>query len=211
VPLLRWNHRCLFSFRVVVDPILQHVFRREAPDSNRKQLYQEELPILATHGSVVTGLRHDCDHRQRNWKAKFMAFFSLRLTASCLKKAVLASGLLLISAQGMRLQTARSSCTRVTRMHVKSRNPSPRSYFAKVESKKVKSKLITSRDSFRESRAVSFGPLHLRAGDLRARPSPSYPSAGSTPRPVTHLTPRLSHVTPDTPVVPSSIGQKCLT
>ena len=102
VPLLRWNHRCPSSFRVVVpDPILQHVFRREAPvDCNRKQLDQEELPILATHGSVVTGLWHDCDPRQRNWKAKFMAFFSLRLTASCLKKAVLASGVLLISAQG---------------------------------------------------------------------------------------------------------------
>ena len=98
----RWNHRCPSSFRVVVpDPILQHVFRREAPvDCNRKQLDQEELPILATHGSVVTGLWHDCDPRQRNWKAKFMAFFSLRLTASCLKKAVLASGVLLISAQG---------------------------------------------------------------------------------------------------------------
>jgi hypothetical protein len=37
---------------------------------------------------------------QGNWKAKFMAFFSLKPSASCLKKAVLVSGLLLTSAQG---------------------------------------------------------------------------------------------------------------
>src|ERR1700686_2685965 len=36
---------------------------------------------------------------QGNWKAKFMAFFSLKPSASCLKKAVLVSGLLLTSAQ----------------------------------------------------------------------------------------------------------------
>ncbi len=37
--------------------------------------------------------------RQENWKAKVMAFFTLKPSASCLKTAVLASGLLLISAQ----------------------------------------------------------------------------------------------------------------
>jgi hypothetical protein len=37
---------------------------------------------------------------QGNWKAKFMAFFSLKPSASCLKKAVLVSGLLLTSAPG---------------------------------------------------------------------------------------------------------------
>src|ERR1700720_2698902 len=37
---------------------------------------------------------------QENWKAKVMAFFSLKHSASCLKTAVFASGLFLISAQG---------------------------------------------------------------------------------------------------------------
>jgi hypothetical protein len=46
------------------------------------------------------GPRHDCDRGKENWKAKVMAFFSLKPSASCLKTAVLASGLLLISAQG---------------------------------------------------------------------------------------------------------------
>ena len=56
----------------------------------------------ATRGSVVivAGPRHDYEYGQRNWTAKFMAFFSLKPSASCLKKAVFASGLLLISAQG---------------------------------------------------------------------------------------------------------------
>jgi len=71
-------------------------------DCNRKQLNQEKLPILAARGSVVmiAGPQHDCDHGQGNWKAKFMALSSLKSIASRLKKAVLASGLLLISAQG---------------------------------------------------------------------------------------------------------------
>jgi hypothetical protein len=41
-----------------------------------------------------------CDRGEGNWKAKVMAFFSLKPSASCLKTAVLVSGLLLISAQG---------------------------------------------------------------------------------------------------------------
>jgi hypothetical protein len=40
-----------------------------------------------------------CDRGEGNWKAKVMAFFSLKPSASCLKTAVLTSGLLLISAQ----------------------------------------------------------------------------------------------------------------
>jgi hypothetical protein len=36
---------------------------------------------------------------QGNWKGKFMAVFSLKPSASCLKKAVIASAILLISAQ----------------------------------------------------------------------------------------------------------------
>src|ERR1700720_103893 len=41
-----------------------------------------------------------CDRGEGNWKAKVMTVFSLKPSASCLKTAVLASGLLLISAQG---------------------------------------------------------------------------------------------------------------
>jgi hypothetical protein len=40
-----------------------------------------------------------CDRGEGNWKGKLMAFFTLKPSASCLKTAVLASGLLLISAQ----------------------------------------------------------------------------------------------------------------
>jgi hypothetical protein len=49
---------------------------------------------------IIAGPQHDCDRGQGNWKAKFMAFFSLKPSASCLKKAALASGLFLISPQG---------------------------------------------------------------------------------------------------------------
>jgi hypothetical protein len=44
--------------------------------------------------------RHDCDRGQGNWKAKFMAFFFLKPSANCLKVALFASAILLISAQG---------------------------------------------------------------------------------------------------------------
>ena len=59
-------------------------------------------PHRATRGSVViiAGPQHDCDRGQGNWKAKFMAVFTLKPSASCLKKAALASGLFLISAKG---------------------------------------------------------------------------------------------------------------
>src|SRR5208337_4971007 len=55
-----------------------------------------------TRGSVViiAGPQHDCERGQRNLKVKFMAFFSLKSSASCLKKAVFASGLLFFSTQG---------------------------------------------------------------------------------------------------------------
>jgi hypothetical protein len=57
------------------------------------------IRTAATRGSVViiAGPRHLWEE---NWKAKVMAFFSLKHSASCLKTAVLASGLLLISTQG---------------------------------------------------------------------------------------------------------------
>jgi hypothetical protein len=46
------------------------------------------------------GPRHTCDRGKRIGKRKSWAFFSLKPSASCLKTAVLASGLLLVSAQG---------------------------------------------------------------------------------------------------------------
>jgi hypothetical protein len=60
-------------------------------------------PHGATCGSVViiAGPRHDCDRGQGNWKAKFMAYFTSKPSARCLKKAALASGLFLISAQAL--------------------------------------------------------------------------------------------------------------
>ena len=60
------------------------------------------IRTAATRASVViiAGPRHHCDRGEGNWKAKIMAFFSLKPSANCLKTAVLASGLLLISAQG---------------------------------------------------------------------------------------------------------------
>ena len=48
--------------------------------------------------AIIAGPRHDCEW-QGNWKGKFMAFFSLKPSTSCLKKAVIASGILVISAQ----------------------------------------------------------------------------------------------------------------
>jgi hypothetical protein len=57
------------------------------------------IRTAATRGSVViiAGPRHLWEE---NWKSKVMAFFTLKPSASCLKTAVLASGLLLISTQG---------------------------------------------------------------------------------------------------------------
>jgi hypothetical protein len=49
---------------------------------------------------MIAGPWHARDPRQGNWKVKFMTIFSLRLSGNCLKKAVLVSGLLFISARG---------------------------------------------------------------------------------------------------------------
>jgi hypothetical protein len=56
------------------------------------------IRTAATRGSVVViaGPRHLWEE---NWEANVMAFFTLKSSASCLKTAVLAPGLLLISAQ----------------------------------------------------------------------------------------------------------------
>ena len=73
------------------DPILQHVFRKgPLVDCNRKQKSGK-----ATVFSHAWQCRHRAAARlrpqARYWKAKIMAFVSLKTCASCLKKAVLAA------------------------------------------------------------------------------------------------------------------------
>src|SRR6202048_2438075 len=60
-------------------------------------MYQLDQPICTEPHAVRTAAH--LRPWQENWKAKVMTVFSLKPSASCLKTAVLASGLLLISAQ----------------------------------------------------------------------------------------------------------------